>query len=162
MQKDEELVRVPIEALLTANSVPKDFHNRHPSISVHGILASYLAFGGMSAHEYDPWRATWPSIKDFEESMPIHWPQHCQDALPYDAKSVLLENQTKKFEKDWKIVVEAFPQGKRSAYLYYWLIVNTRSFYFEAADLIPSSSADDRMVLCPIVDYFNHNDEGVS
>ena len=74
----------------------------------------------------------------------------------------LLYRQKQKLEADWKVVLKAFPNRNLSEYIYYWLIVNTRSFYFDALGGQTPKSCDDRMVLCPFVDYFNHNDSGVS
>jgi hypothetical protein len=73
----------------------------------------------------------------------------------------LLAKQEQKLKADWKIVSKVFPNKTLEEYTYYWLIVNTRSFYFE----VPGTAEfahEDRMVLCPFVDYFNHNDHGVS
>ena len=153
---------MPTEALFTIHSVPQAFRLNHPTLSVHGVLASYLALDHEAASKYEPWRATWPSSKDLQESMPINWPRNCHDALAPGVKSVLLDEQATRFNKDWDIVASAFPEAQKSRYLYYWLIVNTRSFYFELSDRISSVSVNDRMVLCPFADYFNHSDQGVS
>lgn len=74
----------------------------------------------------------------------------------------LLYQQEKKLKADWEIVSNVFPDQNLSEYTYYWLIVNTRSFYFDALGGEPPESHDDRMVLCPFIDYFNHQDHGVS
>lgn len=161
-QEGEKLVSVPSKALFTILSVPQAFRLNHPTLSVHGVLASYLAFDDEAASTYEPWRATWPSSKDLQESMPIHWPRKCHDALAPGVKSVLLEEQATRFDKDWNFVASAFPEAQKSLYLYHWLIVNTRSFYFELSDRISCDSVNDRMVLCPFADYFNHSDQGVS
>ena len=55
-----------------------------------------------------------------------------------------------------------FPDGTLPQYTYFWLIVNTRSFYFEIPGCDVVQKYDDRMVFCPFADYFNHNDHGVS
>lgn len=138
------VVQVPTRALLTALSIPKDFRRRHKSISVHGLVASYLAFGDSS--KYDHWKATWPSKKDFEETMPIQWPEIYKNSLPPAMKSSLLDVQQKKFAKDFNAVKIAVPDASLSEYLYNWLVVNTRSFYFEQSDTKLPSSRDDRMV----------------
>ena len=70
--------------------------------------------------------------------------------------------QEKKLKSDWDIVSKVFPHQKLLEYTYYWLIVNTRSFYFEISGMEAAQNHDDRMVLCPFVDYFNHSDHGVS
>lgn len=72
-----------------------------------------------------------------------------------------LSHTRTKAQKDWKVVSKAFPNKTLEEYTYYWLIVNTRSFYFEVPGTVDFAHGD-RMVLCPFVDYFNHNDHGVS
>lgn len=74
----------------------------------------------------------------------------------------LLYQQHRKIKANWEIVSQVFPNKTLSEYIYYWLIVNTRSFYFDALGGPIPKSHDDRMVMCPFVDYFNHNDHGVS
>lgn len=161
---------------------------------MHGLLSAFLAFGGSETSKYAPWRATWPLMQEFEDSMPILWPSHLREPLGYDGRPTdcvdqkpafllppaiggrwrhiaeffeprkdagLLAKQEQKLKADWKIVSKVFPNKTLEEYTYYWLIVNTRSFYFE----VPGTAEfahEDRMVLCPFVDYFNHNDHGVS
>ena len=74
----------------------------------------------------------------------------------------LLYRQKKNRDADWKIVSKVFSDKTLTEYTYYWLIVNTRCFYFDALGGQVPKSRDDRMVLCPFVDYFNHSDHGVS
>ena len=62
--------------------------------------------------------------------------------------------------KDWAVVSKKFPKSSFGKYTYYWLIVNTRSFYYELPGIKAQPARDDRMVLCPFVDYFNHADHG--
>lgn len=73
-----------------------------------------------------------------------------------------LYRQEKKFKVDWGIVSKVFPDQTLAEYTYHWLIVITRSFYFEVSGREAPQNHNDRMVLCPFVDYFNHNDHGVS
>lgn len=50
-------------------------------MSVHGLLASYVAFDDAfisKAGKHAAWRATWPSIEDFKASMPLFWPERCR------------------------------------------------------------------------------------
>lgn len=185
---------MPASALLTVNSIPEDFKNLHKDITVHGLLASFLAFSGVKTSLYGLWKATWPSVQEFEESMPILWPVHLRKPLDCNGEPTnameekpafllppaiggrwrhileffmpredegLLAKQEKRMKADWKIVSKIFPNKTLEEYTYYWLVVNTRSFYFE----VPGTTKfahEDRMVLCPFVDYFNHSDHGVS
>ena len=73
----------------------------------------------------------------------------------------LLAKQEQKLEIDWRVVARSFPDNTWEDYAYHWLVVNTRSFYFELPGAT-STAYEDRMVMCPFVDYFNHNDHGVS
>lgn len=80
-----------------------------------------------------------------------------------------LEKQRRKIDKDWTRA-KALCEGRLeyNDYLYHWLIVNTRSFFFDLTE-DEWAGRDDKMALCPFVDYFNHaasgcvvgfNDEG--
>lgn len=184
--------------LLTIDTVPEDFKNLHNGITVHGLLASFLAFGGPATSRYSPWKNSWPSMQDFQESMPILWPSFMKEPLDNDGnphysieqregpvfilpptmagrwahyqmrefwkirETALLIRQEKKLKADWSFVSNVFPDRTFAEYTYYWLIVNTRSFYFEVSGRKAARNHDDRMVLCPFIDYFNHRDHGVS
>ena len=123
-------------------------------------------------------------MQDFQDSMPILWSYSLgndgslveRPSFPFPpaiggqwareisgpSEAGLLNRQVKKLKADWDIVSSIFPYDKLPQYTYYWLIVNTRSFYFELPEAKNAGSHDDRMVLCPFIDYFNHNDHGVS
>lgn len=192
------LCDVPASVLLSINTVPEGFRKLHKGITVHGLLASFLAFGGPDVSRYSHWKNSWPSMQDFQESMPILWPSFMRDPLanggnPHrisewrkDLAFILppaiagrwahyqmrefwnvrdtapIYQQEKKLEADWDIVSKVFPDKTLPVYTYYWLIVNTRSFYFEVSGREVARDHDDRMVLCPFIDYFNHNDHGVN
>ena len=182
--------------LLTTSTIPENFRRIHNGITVHGLLASFLAFGGANTSCYSAWKKSWPSMQEFQETMPILWPSFMREPLgsggdPHprtcrreDSTFILppaisgrwaylhalsrirnnapIYRQEEKLKADWYIVSKAFPNETFLAYTYYWLIVNTRSFYFETSSGVNAKDRDDRMVLCPFVDYFNHNDHGVS
>lgn len=193
-------MKVPFSALLTVDSVPTSFKCRHDGITVHGLLASFLAFGSSEELDrYRLWMATWPSPGDFEESTPIMWSSTTSNfvessnkdegygslghdfcplppdisgqwntsnlhIVPSTANSGLLAKQKTRFEKDWAKVASAIPDADRERYMYYWLLVNTRTFYHEAPAKDKKKTAkEDRMALCPFADSFNHADvdEGV-
>lgn len=80
----------------------------------------------------------------------------------------LLKHQRGKFDRDWLALDGKIPEASKDLYQYYWLIVNTRCFYWtyfkrakEAAKKGKTLSRDDCMALCPFADYLNHADEGV-
>ncbi|KAL9044069.1 MAG: hypothetical protein Q9214_002771, partial [Letrouitia sp. 1 TL-2023] len=74
----------------------------------------------------------------------------------------LLHAQKERFEKDWAIVSASLPEASVDSYIYYWLIVNTRSCYFEIPKKNAQLNRKDRMMLCPYIDIFNHADQGVA
>ncbi len=188
---------MPISALLKTDSIPEHFKALHGGITAHGLLASFLAHGGSEVSFYSPWKATWPSLHDFQESMPMLWPEllrgpfyclgHTIPNIEIGEPSFLLppavggkwrnlvENsdsrreagllyrQEERLKADWEIVSKIFPDQTLSEYTYFWLVVHTRSlYYFDALGGEPRGNHDDRMVLCPFIDYFNHQDHGVS
>ena len=171
----EKLITVPTKALLTIDSLPKQFKRIHSTISVHGLLASFLANAETQYNtEYDAWRATWPSMDDFKTSMPILWLQsYCLSdfLLPLATRdfrsrssdsSHLLAHQQVRFQNDWAAVLKTFPDAQYATYLYHWLVVNTRCFYYDLPLFTRARSRHDEMALCPFIDYFNHADQGVS
>ncbi|KAI9819192.1 MAG: hypothetical protein M1827_007348 [Pycnora praestabilis] len=162
LQKGDELVHVPIAALLTVQNVPKRMQRSIGDITVHGLLAAYLTLEDASgASQYAAWRAVWPSEEDFQESNPIMWAAELQEMLPRHAKAEdLLKTQKEKLEKDFAIVNAASPSILKKDYLYNWLLVNTRTFYYVKPGTRKRPSPDDCMALCPIADYFNHADDG--
>lgn len=90
-------------------------------------------------------------------------------------------------DNDWDSVVDSvYPDGSgltgrgangpetrtddpaRQAFDYFWLVVNTRSFYWDRSRPLNGASrasahrdAKDCMALSPWADLFNHTDEGV-
>lgn len=78
MKENEIIVTVPLATMLTIDCVPASFVDLFPDgISIHGILAAFLTHGDTdSLKQWDAWRKVWPSRQDFEDSMPILWPEH--------------------------------------------------------------------------------------
>lgn len=74
----------------------------------------------------------------------------------------LLLKQERNLERDWSIVERVVPDASKDTYMHYWLVVNTRTFYYELPGVNGKRPKEDRMVMCPYVDYFNHADQGVS
>ena len=71
-----------------------------------------------------------------------------------------LAQQENKFEKCFQALKGVFPDADRTEYCYYWLIVNTRSFYYLPLGADSPKERNDAMALCPFADYFNHTDDG--
>lgn len=50
---------------------------------VQGIIAAYLACDDEARFKYAPWQDTWPTMQDFEASMPLLWPED-MTGTPYE------------------------------------------------------------------------------
>ncbi|KAG8167521.1 hypothetical protein KVR01_003210 [Diaporthe batatas] len=170
--KGTDILTVPVSALRTKDTVPTAIVTSLPKdVTVHGLLAADLALN-QAANDttYSKWQAVVPTVQDIQLSMPLTWPASLQSILPAGT-SHLLDKQRAKFDKDWDTVSAAFPiearakakGGKvrkectRDEYLYAWLLVNTRTFYFVTpkTEKLPKG---DHMVLQPVADLFNHTD----
>ncbi|KUI59864.1 Ribosomal lysine N-methyltransferase set11 [Cytospora mali] len=168
--KDTEILTTPVAALRTKDTVHPSITKSLPKdITIHGLLAAELALDkSANSTKYAKWQAVVPSREDIQQSMPLTWPEALQTLLPTAARQ-LLEKQRVKFERDWANVSATFPiEGKgqagkveaectRDEYLYAWLLVNTRTFYFVTpkTEKLPK---EDHMVLQPVADLFNHTD----
>lgn len=138
------------------DSVPNTVRSKLPKdISVHGLLAADLALD--TTDKYSIWNAVCPAPEDFT-SMPLLWPAALQSLLPEPARKLLSKQQTK-LAKDWAAVHTAFPQLWEDKYTHGWLLANTRTFYYVSPSL-KRRGKEDRMVLQPVADLFNHGDEG--
>ncbi|KAL8798428.1 MAG: hypothetical protein Q9182_006671 [Xanthomendoza sp. 2 TL-2023] len=71
----EELINVPLSALVTINNVPESFREQKKQITVQGLLASFLASTDIIDTAYAPWVYTWPTLADFRKALPLFWPQ---------------------------------------------------------------------------------------
>ena len=182
----EEIVRVPTAALLTTDCILQSFKDKYEGLTVHGLLAAFLAsWDGSESLFYAAWKMTWPATIDFERSMPILWKKDLLKSACTGAKlngfhvlppavggwrgdlpamfrgSSLLESQKQKLKADWSIVSKVSPVTGYDDYVYAWLIVNTRSFYYDLPLRLKPQCREDRMVLCPFADFFNHSSYGV-
>lgn len=66
--------------------------------------------------------------------------------------------QERRLGQAWADVNFAFPETDWKSFSYYWLILNTRSFYWVRPDQEPPENRNDAMALLPFADYFNHSD----
>lgn len=147
---------MPTSCLRSIDTVPKAVRSKLPKdISVHGLLAADLALD--KTDKYNVWNGVCPSPQDFK-SMPIEWPASLQPLLPGPAQKLLFKQQAK-LTKDWAAVRAAFPELDEARYTYGWLLANTRTFYYLSPTL-KRRKKEDRMVLQPVADLFNHADEG--
>ncbi|KAJ5210385.1 hypothetical protein N7472_000524 [Penicillium cf. griseofulvum] len=76
IKKGELVLQVPTHLMLRVEDISSTFINKLPEdIAVHAVLAAYLTHGAPDElSKYELWRKSWPSRKDFEDSMPILWP----------------------------------------------------------------------------------------
>lgn len=110
------------------------------------------------------------------DSLPLAWDHRLRKFLTKRALELLLKQEAK-FNKDWSMVqqssllssrsdgkgdetseeerVELIKMITRDDYLYAWLLVNTRTFYHETPKT-KKFKKEDRMVLQPVADLFNH------
>ncbi|KAF1958636.1 SET domain-containing protein [Byssothecium circinans] len=170
LKKGDRLVHVPNTSLIAVTQPSIQALQFPLKTTVHARIAAYLALiYDKKTNQYRLWQDVWPSEEDFTTILPIHWPQAFQDLLP-NAASDILTNQRAKLERDWLAVHSQFPSLTRKLFTYTWLIVSTRTFYWEYPDLPHASprlpkkraqlTADDCYAMCPFMDYFNHTDVG--
>ncbi|OAX79511.1 hypothetical protein ACJ72_06166 [Emergomyces africanus] len=87
----EMVVRVPISAMLTTKSIPSTFRQKLPDdIPVQGLFAAYLCCTEEFQEKYAAWRAVWPSLQDFEQSLPMLWPRQLKGGISGGSDSSLL------------------------------------------------------------------------
>lgn len=145
--------------------------NLPDNVTVHGKLAASLAlwYSDPAHDKYALWQAVWPTEEDFRSTMPIYYNKALRGLLPRAAQT-LLTNQRTKLDKDWTDLSPYLPLISKDFFTYTWLIVNTRTFYWNYPDL-PNShprlpkrktklTGDDCYAMCPFMDYFNHSDVG--
>ncbi|CAF9931011.1 MAG: hypothetical protein HETSPECPRED_007771 [Heterodermia speciosa] len=166
IEAGEELVNVPTSTLLTEDSLPANLKSKFENLSIHGLLASFLASDYPQLKQYKEWAATWPTPNDFRECMPMLWPQslrtrmHVRDSGKYACSMLppaigcgdwahhslvmfreavgpgLLRKQEIKFQKDLETVQQVLPGISLESY------------------------RKDCLAMCPFADLFNHADEG--
>ena len=90
------------------------------------------------------------------------WADPSLDSFHEDMSRGSLHEQEGKFGRDLVAMRKAFPDIDVDWYQYCWLVVNTRTFYYELPGLKSKRPKEDRMVMCPFIDLFNHADQGVS
>ena len=78
--KGTVLMHVPIEAVITplTFSVPKvpngNIDGKEITVRSHAKLAAQISFGNLD-DRHRAWFATWPTLEDFEKSLPLLWPE---------------------------------------------------------------------------------------
>ncbi|KAL4973759.1 hypothetical protein BDW66DRAFT_99119 [Aspergillus desertorum] len=180
IHENEAILRVPRKMMLTVESIPSSFVSKFEErVPVQALLAAFLCNGEPKDLEpYELWTKTWPTRKDFEECMPILWPEPLRASLPpsvsgrwrsfrkeklefeYESSHQnVLAQQEQRLRTAWESVAAVFPETDWETFSYYWLIVNTRSFFYLMPGQEPPEDRNDAMALLPFADYFNHSDE---
>ncbi|KAL6712611.1 hypothetical protein ACN47E_000488 [Coniothyrium glycines] len=171
IKKGDRLVHISNKSLIHV-ALPSIKDIKLPvNATVHGKLAAVLAlwYAGEKSHDYQLWIDVWPSKDDFYQTMPFYFAEGLQNFLPPAAKDILAK-QLSNLERDWNELRTYMPNIDKATFSYTWIIVNTRTFYWDYPDL-PNShprlpkrraklTADDCYVMCPFIDYFNHSDVG--
>jgi hypothetical protein len=165
-------------------------HNKISIHGLLASFLTYEASNG--SEQYQLWMATWPTMDDLEDVLPTFLDDSHRKPLNAQIKgtskqflilppaiggtsvsvegvfnsshlaSSILAKQELKIKNDLEAAQQAFPDIDAVKYKYFWLMVNTRSFYYDMPMAFKPQSKDDKMILCPFVDYFNHEDHGVS
>ncbi|KAK3388947.1 hypothetical protein B0T20DRAFT_447356 [Sordaria brevicollis] len=176
LKADTTILTVPSKTLRTYETVHPSIARALPKdITIHGLLAADLAFDPSPSAKYRQWNAVCPTRDDVWDSLPLTWDHQLRKFLTKRALDLLLKQEAK-FEKDWTMVQQSSllslrsdgeedestkEDGKlnktitRDDYLYAWLLVNTRTFYHETPKT-KKFKKEDRMVLQPVADLFNH------
>ncbi|KAL5335404.1 hypothetical protein BJX70DRAFT_401611 [Aspergillus crustosus] len=91
IEEDEIILSVPMTLLLTIDSIPESFVSKlPPGTSIHGILAAFLTHGDRNLlKSLDPWRNVWPSWSEFEQTMPVFWPEQLRSPKSERSPSLL-------------------------------------------------------------------------
>lgn len=84
-------------------------------------------------------------------------------SIEYETKyQIVIPQQEKRFQDAWKSTISVFPETDWDTWTYYWLIVNTRSFFYVSLGKDAPANWNDALALVPFADYFNHMDHAVS
>ncbi|CZR58438.1 uncharacterized protein PAC_08330 [Phialocephala subalpina] len=160
LEANTTILIVPIPALRTVHTLPKSLQPLAKSApTIHGLLALMLVLD--TTPKFSLWSAVLPTDSDFQSTMPLHYPPSLQDLLPTSSKT-LLAHQKEKLLADWEFASSHYPKIPYEDYLYAWLLVNTRTFYFVSPSpgAVTPKNHDDCMALNPFADYFNHSSVG--
>ena len=168
LKKGEVVASMPSSALITYDSAFVREAGISSRVSVYGAVAAALTLRREDEGRWWRfWEATWPSRADFEDSMPLCWTEDEQVLLPPAAQQ-LLQRQEAKYERDLSMLRDCLPSAdEESWFRHYWLIVNTRCFFWEYFSKVrelrrrgKKLPRDECLALVPWGDYFNHADVG--
>jgi hypothetical protein len=85
----ERLVHIRNTSLISMASPSVRTYKFPANCTVHGRLAAFLALGyGDEEAEHRPWQDVWPSMREFEVGLPLHWDEKACGLLPHAAKGM--------------------------------------------------------------------------
>ncbi|KAE8154653.1 SET domain-containing protein [Aspergillus avenaceus] len=70
----------------------------------------------------------------------------------------MLAQEEARLRKSWDQVLAVFPGTEWTAFVYNWLIINSRSFYYVSPGGEEPEDWNDAIAMVPYADYFNHED----
>ena len=83
--------------------------------------------------------------------------------INYDTRyQNMLAQEEKRLRHAWEQVLSVFPKTEWKTFAYYWLIINSRSFYYISPGKGEPEDWNDAIAMVPYADYFNHEDNAVS
>nr|OQO29890.1 hypothetical protein B0A51_03486 [Rachicladosporium sp. CCFEE 5018] len=143
------IVSVPSTTLFKPDAKVLKRHALDRTASPQAKLAFSLTVA-LAEGNLAEWSSTWPTMGDFEASMPMFWPEHVLAHLPSSVAAPLARQRTD-YTRDRACVQKAVKSLGLSERMfgYAWCIANSRSFSWKG-----------QMVLCPWVDYMNHAAKG--
>lgn len=158
LQDGDRLLFIPEKAMFKPDSAflkREDLDRASPQVQL--AVSAIHAFGADDS-ALKTWIETWPTLDDFKQSMPMCWTKDVQETLPPSVHQPL-ERQLADYAKDRDAVKQFCDKYNWSEeeLLYYWLIVNSRSFHWK-----PPHARAGVMVMCPFIDYINHGPTGTT
>lgn len=156
--KGERMLFVPEKAMFKSNARFLKAHSLDRA-SPHAQLAiSLTAVAQSDDMPLATWQATWPTVADFRNTLPLCWTNTHRIRLPPSVQQPF-ERQKEDYQKDWQSVSDCCRDHDWSEpdFRYYWMIVNSRSFHWK-----PPRGRPGSMVMCPFIDYMNHGPSGTT
>jgi len=122
-------------------------------LRTHAVLALAIAHGHRDPrNKWAMWTPTLPSLDEMR-GLPLLWSDRQRARLPSSARR-LLDAMAARLEADYAAAA-ATAAVDRGTFTWAWLVVNTRTLFYPGA--AAGTRHEDRMTLCPLVDYFNHS-----
>ncbi|KAE8353124.1 hypothetical protein BDV28DRAFT_148373 [Aspergillus coremiiformis] len=79
--------------------------------------------------------------------------------IDYDTRyQNMLAQEENRLTHAWEQVISVFPKTEWKTFAYYWLIINSRSFYYLSPGKNEPEDWNDAIAMVPYADYFNHED----